>query len=73
MAATTEAERNSNLDALKEAVDEWADKEIDRLDKEAKFLRAVQQGRGAEKATALNFVEDVALVQDELDLFISVD
>ena len=38
-------ERDSNLDALKEAVDEWADKEKTRLENEVFFMRAVLDGR----------------------------
>jgi hypothetical protein len=47
----TKADRDANLDALQAAVDEWGEKERNRLENEVKFMRAVLKGRtGSEEA-----------------------
>jgi hypothetical protein len=40
------AQRNANLDELKDKVEEWVGKERARLDNENKFMQAVLKGRG---------------------------
>jgi len=66
----TKAERNANLDALKSAVDEYAEDEKRRLENETKFLRAVVQGRGASDAGTANLAEAGKVLQVEIDQFI---
>lgn len=67
----TKAERDANLDALQEAVDEWSGKEETRLDNESKFLRAVVQGRGASNTGTQNLEKTASLTQSEIDQFIA--
>ena len=53
----TKKERDSNLDELKKAVDQWAQKEQVRLENEVKFMRLVLQGRSASQASSDNLAE----------------
>ena len=64
------ASRDANLDALKEAVDEWATVALTRLDNEAKFIRSVLDGRGANTAGTKNLEEASALLQADIDAFL---
>jgi len=67
----TKADRDANLDTLKDAVKDWGDKEKTRLENEVKFMRAVLKGRtGSEKAGTenLNTLKDVLKL--EVDDFI---
>ena len=66
----TKAERDSNLDSLKTAVDQWAQWEMDRLENEVKFMRSVLQGRAASDAGSKNLAAAADLVQVEIDQFI---
>ena len=68
--STAEA-RDANLRTLKTAVDEWAENEQRRMDKEVLILRAVLQGRGISEAGTGNLVATSALVQAEIDEFIT--
>jgi hypothetical protein len=72
MSATppTKDQRDANLDALKKATKDWADKEIKRLENETKFLRAVISGRGASENGTQNLyiVKDLAV--GEIDEFL---
>lgn len=71
LAPTIDA-RNSNLDSLQTAVDEWADTEVTRLDNETKFLRAVLQGRGASDIGTKNLESTASLVQEAISEYIGV-
>ena len=65
-------ERDKRLDALKKAVDEWATKEIKRLEDEAKFLKSILQGRtGAGRLTKQNVSDASKLVVDEITQFLT--
>ena len=64
-------ERDANLDALKEAMDEWFEAEKRRLENETKFMRSVLQGRGASDAGTRNLATQSALLQIEIDQFIA--
>jgi len=64
------AERDANLDALKEAVDEWANREKTRLENEVKYMRAVLKGRGADSVLETNLVLASSLLQDEVDEYL---
>lgn len=67
----TKDERDANLDALQEAVDEWADKEKERIEDEVKFLRAVRKGRtGAEMASTQNLAQAETLIVAEINSFL---
>ena len=68
----TRKERDANLDALQNAADEWADKELTRLENEVKFMRAVLMGRtGSEKAGTESLDSASAILQAEIDEFIA--
>jgi hypothetical protein len=66
----TEA-RNERLDQLQTAVNEWADKEIKRLQDESTFLKSVLKGRtGAGRLADQNVVDSSKLVVDEISQFL---
>ena len=64
------AARDKNLDALSSAVDEWADKDVKRLDMDAKFMRQVLDGRGAVDVGRINLDTASVLLQAEVDQFL---
>ncbi len=66
----TKAERDANLDALKEAVDEWAESERTRLENETFFMRSVLQGRGASNLGTKNLALASTLLQVEINEFL---
>jgi hypothetical protein len=70
MAAPDVAQRDANLEALKEALNKYKDVEISRLDNETKFLRSILQGRNARDAAALNLAEGSRLVQSAISDFL---
>jgi len=59
----TKDERDANLDALKDAVLEWGEKEAIRLEDETQFLRDVLKGRGASDAGTVNLEAGSELLQ----------
>lgn len=63
--------RDERLLSLKSAVEDWADREEDRLEDEADFLRSVRDGLTA-SGTVSGAVTQAAsqLTQDELDEFL---
>lgn len=63
-------ERDANLDALKDAVLEWGEKEAVRLEEETQFLRDVLQGRGASDAGSTNLEAGSELLQRAVTDFI---
>jgi len=70
--APSEEVRNANLDALKAAVDDWANSEKERLENENQFLRAVLKGRNATNTGTKNLVTTASLVQESIGEFIGV-
>jgi len=64
--------RDANLDKLQQAVNEWAQKEVTRLENETQFLRAVLAGRGAQGAASGNLATSSSLVFAEVDEFLSI-
>ena len=74
MASTAEqrkADRDARLDALKTAVDTWADKETKRLQDEATFLKSVLMGRtGAGRLADQNVEDSSELVVNEVTVFL---
>jgi hypothetical protein len=70
--ATLRADRDARLDALKKATDEWADKEIKRLEDEAKFLKSILKGRtGAGRLANQNVADASKLTVDEIAQFLT--
>jgi len=66
----TKQDRDANLEALRTAVNQWSNKEITRLDHEAKFFRSVLQGRGANDVGTKNMSKASALTMVEINSFI---
>jgi len=67
----TETDRNTHLDALQTAVDEWAETEKTRLDNEVTFLRAVLSDRKASNLGTKNLAQTSALLQVEINDFLN--
>lgn len=64
--------RNEKLDQLKEALDEYYEKEKARLEDEAKFLRSVLKGRtGSERLSRSNSSEAEQLVSNDINSFLA--
>jgi hypothetical protein len=63
--------RDTNLDALKDAVREWVEKEQERLENENKFMREVLDGRGVSDAAARNLSEATAIAAVEISEFLT--
>jgi hypothetical protein len=67
----TEA-RNEKLDRLKEALDEWYERERSRYEDEATFLKSVLRGRtGSERLSRENTTEAEVLVTDDITSFLA--
>lgn len=64
------AQRNANLDALKKAVEEWANQEKSRLENESLFIKSVLQGRGADAVAITNLSEASVALGDEISRFL---
>ena len=67
----TKDERDANLDALKSAVAEFADKEKTRLEEETQFLRDVLSGRGAPDVGSKNLDTGSELLQRSVSDFLA--
>jgi hypothetical protein len=66
--------RNALLDELKEAVDDWADAEEEKVNKEIDFMKSVLRGRtGSERLARSNTEEARVLVIDDIDSFLTGD
>lgn len=66
------AARDARLLALKEATVDWADKETQRLEDEATFLKSILKGRtGAGRLTNQNVADSSKLVVDEISSFLT--
>ena len=64
--------RNERLDALQEAVDEWYEKEKERLENESAFLRSFLRGRtGSERLSETNTSEAAELVDTDITSFLA--
>jgi hypothetical protein len=69
--ADRQADRDKRLDELKTATDDWADKEIKRLEDEAKFLKSILKGRtGAGRLANQNVADSSKLLVDEIGTFL---
>lgn len=65
-------ERDKRLDELKSSVEEWADKEIKRLEDEEEFLKSILQGRtGAGRLIKQNVSDASKLVVDRISQFLT--
>jgi hypothetical protein len=72
MADSTTTARDARLDALKTAVEDWAEKEITRLEDEAEFLKSILKGRtGAGRLTDQNVSDASTLVVDSISQFLT--
>lgn len=70
----TQEERNARLDQLNDAVEAWARKKKERLEKEALLLKRVLKGRtGAERLNNASVEAASALQVDELSQFLTGD
>lgn len=65
------ADRDDRLTALQDAVDTWANGEVERLEEEVSFLQSVFSGRtnGGELADYIT-EEASSLLQDEVNAFL---
>jgi hypothetical protein len=63
--------RDANLDALKSAVSEYVDKEMERLDNEDAFLKEVLKGRGSSEAASKNLAEATRVASVSIDAFLT--
>lgn len=69
---TVRVNRDARLTALKNATIEWADKEKQRLEDEATFLKSILKGRtGAGRLTNQNVADSSKLVADEISRFLT--
>lgn len=75
MTAQSDLERrNALLDELKEALDEWAEAEEEKIDKEGDFMRSVLRGRtGSERLARSNTEEARILAINDISSFLSGD
>lgn len=65
------ADRDARLDELKASTEEWADKEIKRLEDEVIFLKSILNGRtGAGRLANQNVVDSSKLLVDEIGTFL---
>lgn len=64
--------RNALLDELKNALDDWHDQEIQRIDDEVTFAKSVLRGRtGSERLSRSNTTEARILVIDDINSFLA--
>lgn len=64
--------RNALLDELKDAVEDWHDREIQRIDDEVTFAKSVLRGRtGSERLSRSNTTEARILVIDDINSFLA--
>lgn len=69
--AARKADRDKRLDELKTATEDWADKEIKRLEDEATFLKSILKGRtGAGRLANQNVADSSKLLVDEIGTFL---
>jgi hypothetical protein len=73
MTAQSDTERrNEILDELKEALDEWADQEEEKVQNEIDFMKSVLRGRtGSERLARSNTAEARVLVIDDIQSFLT--
>lgn len=64
--------RNKLLDDLKSAVDDWAQSEEDKINKEAGFVKSVLRGRtGSERLARSNTAQAQVLVINDISSFLT--
>ena len=72
MTDTVQIDRDARLTELKNATVGWADKEKQRLEDEATFLKSILKGRtGAGRLTNQNVADSSKLVVDEIARFLT--
>lgn len=73
MSAQSDTERrNALLDELKEALDEWAEQEEEKIQDEIDFMKSVLRGRtGSERLARSNTTEARVLVLDDIQSFLT--
>lgn len=65
-------DRDAKLDRLKEAFDDWYDREKSRLEDEATYLKSVLRGRtGSERLAQENTAEAEVLVTNDIESFLA--
>ncbi len=63
--------RQERLTALRQAVDEWSEREIKRLEDEVTFLRSVKEGVSQSGQLASTVNDQVSqLVEDEIQAYL---
>ena len=71
MADDAQVARDARLDELQAATEEWADKEIKRLEDEVIFLKSILEGRtGAGRLASQNVDDSSKLLVDEVSVFL---
>ncbi len=66
--------RNALLDELKVALDDWAETEEEKVQKEIDFMKSVLRGRtGSERLARSNTEEARVLGIDDIDSFLTGD
>ena len=64
--------REDRLNALKDAVNEWADNETERYENERDFLQSVLEGRTSTGQLSAHISERAsALTQEEINAFLT--
>lgn len=64
--------REDRLNALKDAVNEWADAETERLENERDFLQSVLEGRTSSGQLSTHIQERASvLTQEEINSFLT--
>lgn len=68
----TKAERDTQLDQLKLAFDEWVDRRIERYEKEADFLRRILEERGATDRVQNDVINELTVIAEtDLNRFLT--
>lgn len=64
--------REDRLNALKDAINEWADAEIERIESEQEFLQSVLEGRTSTGQLAAHITERASvLTEEEINAFLT--
>lgn len=67
-------DRDARLDRLQQALNEWHEEEVARLENEAEFLKSVLRGRtGSDRLSRSNTAEAEVLVVDDITSFLAGD
>jgi hypothetical protein len=64
--------REERLNGLKDAVNEWADRETERYEKQVEFLESVLEGRTGSGQASQHVVDRASvLTEEEINAFLS--